>query len=65
MEKRYYTIEGSAAREALDEMVRLPVYGNVLPVPDTEQPAPETISPIPVTAKQPGRAGRRNRRHIA
>ena len=63
MEKRYFTIEGNTARQALIDELELPVSGNVLPVPEVS----EQQAQIPAPEREPkiGRAIRRNRRNIA
>lgn len=63
MEKRYFTIDGNTARQALYEELELPVAGNVLPVPEVA----EQQAQIPAPERRPrvDRAIRRNRRNIA
>ena len=63
MEKRYFTIDGNTARQALAEELELPVAGNVLPAPEIS----EQQAQIPAPEREPkvGRAIRRNRRNIA
>ena len=61
MEKRFFTIEGNTARQIEAYDAELPVYGNVLPVPEV---MPQQ-SPAPEPEKKVGRAVRRNRLKIA
>ncbi|MBO4289820.1 MAG: hypothetical protein J5865_06955 [Lachnospiraceae bacterium] len=63
MEKKFFTIDGNTARQALMEELDLPVSGNVLPVPEVS----EQQAQIPAPERDPkvGRAIRRNRRNIA
>jgi hypothetical protein len=62
MEKRYFTIEGNTARQALMDELELPVSGNVLPVPEVSEPQTQAV---PEKEPKTGRAIRRNRRNIA
>ena len=62
MEKQFFTIDGNTARQLVSED-ELPVYGNVLPVPEAAEPQPEIREPE--RERRIGRAVRRNRRNIA
>ena len=62
MEKTFFTIDGNTARQAVEDL-ELPVYGNVLPVPEVAEPQPQITEPE--RERRTGRAVRRNRRSIA